>query len=478
MFSKILSFLLVWSSLYSVAFSNSFKKNISQNEVVINNDTSKIVVNKIILSGNKITKQQIIFREILFRENDTIEKSKLKDILEQSRKNLLNTSLFNFVTIDTTHVSNENINIKIDVIERWYIWPMPYLKLNDRNFNVWWQTKDIDKIDYGIDFTWENFRGRKEILVLLVRMGYDETFGLLYKIPYINKSKTLGIGVSGGFSGNHEIPYKDSINKQVFIKDKGCFIQQNIFGTFNMTYRKNIFNTHTFQINFNDFTFADTLLKLNSSYASQNRVQFFTFYYLFKSDHRDIAAYPLKGYYTEFQIEKYGFDLLNKENVNMDFAYTSIRKYWNIYNRWYFAGCINAKVSTNSNQPYFLERGLGFGNDFVRSYEYYVVDGQDYALLKSNLKFQLVQTKVKDLNFIPSKKFSKLYYSIYLNLIADAGYTVDRNPPIGNKLSNTFLFGTGIGLDFVTYYDKVYRFEYTINKMGESGFFIHFVAPI
>ena len=45
-------------------------------------------------------------------------------------------------------------------------------------------------------------------------------------------------------------------------------------------------------------------------------------------------------------------------------------------------------------------------------------------------------------------------------------------------LDNKFIFGTGIGLDFVTYYDKVLRLEYGINDMGETGLFIHFVAPI
>jgi len=465
-------------SVCSVASNVNAREKYSQKETSIKDSSNNFIINKIILSGNKITKQQIIYRELLFHENDTIGKSKLKEILEQSRKNLLNTSLFNFVTIDTSSVSNDRINVKIDVIERWYIWPMPYFKLNDRNFNVWWQTKDLEKVDYGLDFVWDNFRGRKESLVLMLRLGYDQTYGISYKVPYINKSKTLGLGFSGGFSGNHEIPFKDSTNKQVFFKDKENYIQQNIFGTFNLTYRRNIFNTHIFQINYNNFDFADTILKLNPNFSNQNHVQFFTFYYLFRSDHRDIAAYPLKGYYIELQMNKYGFGLLKNENTNIASGYTSLRKYWTLSNRWYFAGSMNAKISTNTYQPYFLERGLGFGNDFVRSYEYYVVDGQDFALLKSNLKFQLVPTKVKEIKFIPWKKFSMLYYSIYLNLIADAGYVDDKNPPVGNKLSNTFLFGTGIGLDFVTYYDKVYRFEYTINRMGESGFFIHFVAPI
>jgi hypothetical protein len=33
-----------------------------------------------------------------------------------------------------------------------------------------------------------------------------------------------------------------------------------------------------------------------------------------------------------------------------------------------------------------------------------------------------------------------------------------------------------VGLDFITYYDLVLRFEYSFNKMKESGFFIHMTS--
>jgi len=166
-----------------------------------------IIVNKITLAGNKITKPQIILRELLFKENDTIAATKLTGLIEQTKKNLLNTSLFNFANIDTSLIVGSNrINITIEVAERWYIWPSPFFQLVDRNFNVWWETKDLSKADYGLYLDWENFRGRKENLSFLVRFGYDESFGIAYKIPYLNKKKTIGAGFIISFSGNHEIP--------------------------------------------------------------------------------------------------------------------------------------------------------------------------------------------------------------------------------------------------------------------------------
>ena len=43
--------------------------------------------------------------------------------------------------------------------------------------------------------------------------------------------------------------------------------------------------------------------------------------------------------------------------------------------------------------------------------------------------------------------------------------------------SNEFLYGYGLGLDFVTYYDIVFRVEFSANKFGETGLFLHFNAP-
>lgn len=58
------------------------------------------------------------------------------------------------------------------------------------------------------------------------------------------------------------------------------------------------------------------------------------------------------------------------------------------------------------------------------------------------------------------------------------GYvTRDSNTPYNNTLEGNFLYGWGVGLDLVTYYDNIFRLEYTINKFGESGFFLHFGAP-
>ena len=116
----------------------------------------------------------------------------------------------------------------------------------------------------------------------------------------------------------------------------------------------------------------------------------------------------------------------------------------------------------------------------MRGYEYNVIDGKHFALVRSTIKFALVPEKKHSIGFIPTPKFSLIHYALYLTVFADAGY-VWQPQWIGqqnNLLPETFLAGAGLGVDLVTYYDKVVRLEYAVNKSGKSGIFIHFIAGI
>src|SRR5688500_624063 len=90
------------------------------------------IVNNVLVLGNKVTKRFIIMRELSFSENDTIRYTQLDEKLKTSKQNLLNTSLFNFVTIDTFDTRANRANIIITVKERWYTWPVPIFELADR----------------------------------------------------------------------------------------------------------------------------------------------------------------------------------------------------------------------------------------------------------------------------------------------------------------------------------------------------------
>jgi len=114
----------------------------------------------------------------------------------------------------------------------------------------------------------------------------------------------------------------------------------------------------------------------------------------------------------------------------------------------------------------------------VRTYELYVVDAMNFALMKNNLKFAILNPVTRYLPLIKNERFGKIHFALYANLFFDCAYSWKIPKETSSYLDNKFIFGTGIGIDFVTYYDKVIRFEYGVNDMGETGLFIHFVAPI
>ena len=106
--------------------------------------SSFVIIRDISFSGNNITKERIIRRELLFNENDTIPINNISKIFKESRQNLVNTSLFNIVHIDSIPVENSpgQLDVKLSFVEQWYIWPVPILEFADRNVNEWLKKKD------------------------------------------------------------------------------------------------------------------------------------------------------------------------------------------------------------------------------------------------------------------------------------------------------------------------------------------------
>jgi outer membrane protein assembly factor BamA len=471
------------ASLAQVTDSLPFPQQISTSDSILIDQSAlqKVAIKKILFFGNKITKESIITRELFFHENDTLPRFVLQGLMERSRQNLLNTSLFNFVEIydqQNTNDSSETFVI-VKVIERWYLFPLPIFELVDRNFNEWWLTKDFSRTNYGAYIVRENFLGRKQTVQMLFRFGYSQKIGLYYSIPYINKRQKDGLAFSLSFTRNHEITFADSANKTQFYKDESLFVRRQFSTGIRLTHRSGIYDYYSYIAEYQNNRIADEVVNLNKDYflTGKNSQQLITLVFEFKRDHRDIKQYPLKGYYFDFNVTKMGLGILEDEPDLVSLS-SNYRKYFELSDRWHFAAGVKGKLSGQSFAPYYNSRGLGYGSDFVRGYEYYVANGQNYMVFKSNIKFTILPEKVVHLKYIPLEKFNKIPFAFYINIFADMGYAKDRQFYAYNPLSNSYLFGTGLGLDYVTYYDLVFRLEYSYNKLGEDGFFLHFTSPI
>lgn len=443
------------------------------------------IVRKVFIDGNKVTKDNIILRELTFHEGDTIFAANLQQETTRSANNLLNTSLFNFATINKMELITNNpsdtvyADFMISVAERWYTWPVPIFELVDPNFNTWWLTRDFSRTNWGAYVYRQNFRGRNETLALIAQFGYTKQFGFSYRIPYINKAQTLGIGMSSVYQQTREITHATEDNKRLLFSLPDQNIRSEMFNKLSFTYKKGLYTNQTLEIRHNYAEIDDTITTFAPDYftTGSTSTSHITLTYTLEHEKRDVKAYPLKGYYLKALLAQNGLGLLRNNGPNYLYTILTAKKYFKLSEKFYLAGSAKAKISAKTRFPYYFQEMLGYA-DYVRGYEYYIVDGQNFALLKTNFKFRLFGPKVLTLDFVPSEKFNTFHYAFYLNLFADAGYVDDAVFNQQNQLANDWLFGTGIGLDFVTYYDKVMRIEYSFNRLGESGIFLHFTKPI
>ena len=106
-----------------------------------------------------------------------------------------------------------------------------------------------------------------------------------------------------------------------------------------------------------------------------------------------------------------------------------------------------------------------------------MVDGQDFWLSKTALKYALIEKTNFEIPYVRMRQFKKAHYSLYYGIFSDMGYVVDKQTDQDNYLSNLLLIGNGVSLDYVTYYDKLLRIEFSVNHLGEKGVFLHFSSP-
>ena len=444
-------------------------------------DTSSyVVVEDIVLKGNNITKPSIIYRELTFAVGDTICHEQLADELRISKENIQNTTLFNFVEVDAINNGSNAVTVVVTMTERWYIWFYPYLVYSDRNLNSWYEADDFSRFSYGFDLEYNNFLGLKHTIKLTAISGYNQNYGLSYDIPYLNKRQSLGLEFGGGYKRDKEVAYATENNKVRYFNGDDDFARQTAYVFLKPYYRFGFRNRLFISLEYNDMYFNDSLLSLNNDFVNclgKTQFQYFSLSATFKNDFRDEQNYPLNGHYFEVLLQKDGLGVFKTEPDGF-YGKITLDWYQPIKGRWYWATNITTRMSPDNDVEYFLNQGLGYKNDYVRTYELYVIDAANFALMKNNLKFTILNPTTRYISFIKNERFGKIHFALYANIFFDCAYSWGVTENRLSLLDNKFIFGTGVGIDFVTYYDKVIRFEYGINDMGETGLFIHLVAPI
>lgn len=439
----------------------------------------QLVVRDVIIKGNKVTKPNIILRELVFSPGDTIDKMDLIPALERSRENLLNLSLFNFVTFDAEHYPGNRIDVLLEVQERWYIWPTPIFEHGERNLSTFLREPRWSRLNYGMWLKWNNFRGRNELLNAKIRLGYKEQYVLQYEKPNLGADENHTLSFSYSLSRQHRVNYTTQENIPIYFRDDDNYALSTADAFVAYTYRPQLYSRHRIRAHFVDDWISDTVSLLNPDYFGNGytRYQHFKIDYVFQYDVRDSKIYPLEGHAFKFKVQRFGLGIINDYPFgNWEFESTFFY-HKKLSDRFYFADVVKGRLTSNKEVPLILKKGLGYAENLT-GYDAFVIDGTDYFINKVIFKYQLVKPSKFSIPFLNIKQFSKVHYAIYLNLLGDVAYVNDPFPyDPSNNMVNSWQYSAGVGIDFVTYYDKVLGVEYAVNRYGMSGFFFHVTTP-
>jgi outer membrane protein assembly factor BamA len=450
-----------------IALILSFLKVDAQND--------SLTVKDFFVFGNLKTKENIILREFDFTVGDKISTKDIDSIVKRSEDNIFNTHLFLTVDIKTKISETRNITFIVVVKERWYFFPVPILEFADRGFNEWWVQHDgaLDRFEYGMWFIKQNFRGRNETLKLLAKLGFSQKFELNYQIPYINKNQTIGLDFYLYHARNPEFAYGIGQDNILDFYEDESPSRIELQSYLRFKYRKKLFAEHSLDIGYFSVKTKDSVLVLNPVflYDGRTETQMLSLKYRYRYNSTDIHYYPEKGAFFDFILWKQGLGVFNE--IDQWSLNVTAAKYFKHSERFLTATSVNYQIASHRNQSYYFAPALGYAEFFNRGYEYNVLRGQQFILNRNELRLKFFDEKYYVPLLKQSPKMNNIPVKLYAKALFDISYMSDEGNFSQNDLSNKLMYGAGVGIDFVSYYDIVFRTEVTVNHKGEAGLFFH-----
>ncbi len=434
----------------------------------------KVLVKDIIFTGLKHTKTWTALQELDFKKNDSINLTDIATIIDANEKRLLSTGLFNLCNINIKEWDevNNNLQFVIDVKENWYIYPAPIFELADRSFNVWAKEMNCDfkRVNYGLRLDHLNLTGYKDKLKLILQTGYTRKYELEYQFPYIVKN--WGLTVNAVFSEQKEMGYITQNNKVLFKKyaDERILVQRFRAGI-TFTNRTNVYLSQSLKAEYHSNTVDKIVVEeLNPNYFPNGNdyIKYIKLEYILKYNRTIFPTYPEGGYAFSVEARKDGLFLGNYSNASVALDY---EKYFKPSKRLITGFKIKGKVNLENNDiPYSNNSAIGYGKDVIRGYELYVMDGTNFAWLKTAIKFNLFDKKYA-MKYMPLSAFKVMPIRMFVKWATEIGYAYEPTYINTNNFNNRLLVGYGPGLDLLLYNNFLLSFEYSFNHTGEHNIF-------
>jgi outer membrane protein assembly factor BamA len=440
-------------------------------EAVLSSNDTAFTIKEITVSGNKRTRNSTILRELAFRTGDAYPLPEIVKKLEQTKRQLMNTSLFRNVVVTMRSVQDKDVYVNVDVEERWYFYPQPFLRVANGTFSQWNERgRKLEHLNYGLKLTQYNFSGRGDKMYINLTNGYTKKVDLQYQGFFLDKDLKWSSSINFSYGKNRELNYATEYNKLLPVKTPDGYLYEFYQSSVDVSYRPAIKTKHTLSVGYNYNRVGDTVRKLNIFFTPSNNTYsypYLNYTILFRD--LDFNPYPTKGRTGEVSLYKAGFG----GAVNLWQLTAKGTQYWSLGNKSYLSLNAGGVLKLPFRQPYITQGFLGYGDVYLQGYENYIIDAVAGGYTKATVGYNVFKTAFnlpenkwfKSLRTIPLKLFVKSY--------VNAGYAYNPNPSLYNGLNNRMLYSTGVGLDIVAFTDLVFKFEWSFNQLGQNGIYLH-----
>ena len=446
----------------------------------------KVRVAAILFAGNARTRERTLRAELDFREGDSLVVADLPAHLEANRRRLYNLQLFHAVLAQGSCGGTGQLTVLFSVQERWYILPTPIFSLAAANFNAWLARADRwHRLDYGLHLTDTNFRGRAEQLTANIQLGFNRKYELFYEAPGLGRRRRVGLGFGISYYQSRNLDYNTFNDRLQGLPEAeaDAFPIQRFYVSGGLRLRHTVQLTSAFDFSYHREQISETIYRLNANYLlGLPQRQYLEGSLATTNNQRNTFAYPLTGQFMQAALTFRQF-----VGAARSPAYATVRlqysRYLSLGHGFYYALGLAAQTRLFSSRLAYADaRGFGY-EALVRGYDRYVIAGRSYGLAQQGLSLRAWAPPPLRIPFVNNPKINTLPLAVYLNAFADAGVSggsLGWARPASNQLPGQLLASVGLGLHLVTYYDRVFCFEWTrtLTVYPSTGIFLRTSFPI
>jgi outer membrane protein assembly factor BamA len=406
-----------------------------------------IKIDSITVTGNDLTDAEIILREITFSEGDHLT----EEIILYNRERIYSLGIFNEVNI-FFNIEEELTTLIIHVEESWYIYPLPFVDVRERDFS---------KISYGISLLIKNFRGRNETLATSFSLGYNPSIFFTYYVPYFIWDEQISLRL--------DLFYRRAANVSAHAERLiNSPFEYKIYN-FDLSIGKriNLFNRARVFAGFYHLEAPFAMRGITASGKKQDNVLSLGTNYFF--DTRDLSQFPTRGVMgsATIQFKGLGIDDINYRVLGLDF-----RNYHNLFDELHFKWRLAARITGGEHIPFYDFSFLGLA-ERIRGNFFNLREGHEYYIGAAEFYYPVIKEWMLKLDFIPLIPKELLHYRVALwtNLFFDSGTTrMKRESFALNKFYSGY--GAGIAILFLPY--NIIRLEAAFDEYKNLEWIIDF----